>query len=83
MLTLDDPTHVPAALASAADFFGTDRFDVWVDSREWAAVLEPVLVSHRLHASDNTVVLALVGPLRARDGPSELDVSEIVDDEAV
>jgi len=81
VLMLDDPSGVADALASCEEFFGTPSFDVWVDDRQRAATLDPVLVSHGFHPEDNTIVLALTGPLDASEGPAELDVIEVIDDE--
>lgn len=80
LLTVDDPDEAKDAIQSAASFFGSDRFDIWIDDRTRAAALEPVLVAHGRHAEDNNVVLALTGLLRSVDGPTDLVVEEVVDD---
>lgn len=82
VLTLDEPVDVPAALDSAARLYGTEAFDVWVDDRGRAAVLEAALAAG-FQAPDNTIVLGLVGPLRAARGPAGLEVREVTDEEAL
>lgn len=81
VLTLDDPGGLGDALRSAEQHYGTAAFDVWVDDRARAAVLEPGLVAAGFRPpEDNTVVLALVGPLRSeRDAPDHS--LEVVNDE--
>ena len=64
VLTVDEPEEVEEALAAAGDFYGGERFDVWVDDRERAERVEPELARAGYHAPDATVVLALVGDPR-------------------
>jgi len=81
VLTLDALDGVSDALAAAARFYGTQAFDVWVDDRLRAERLAPALVSAGLEPAQETVVLALVGPIDAGPGPSDLAVENVVDAE--
>jgi len=83
VLTVDDPASAREALRSAADYFGSEHFDVWVDDRDRASRLESTLGEAGFHAPDATVVLALVGPLRAGGGPADLRIREVTDDESL
>lgn len=80
VLTVDDEVAARDALRSAAEYYGSEQFDVWVDDRDRAMRLEPVLVEAGFHAPDATVVLALVGPLRHVDGPADLQIQEVADE---
>ena len=81
VLTVDSAASAAEALQAAEEYFGTDRFDVWVDDRVRAARLEPMLAEAGFHAPDATVVLALVGTLRHRSGPAHLAIREVTDAE--
>jgi GNAT superfamily N-acetyltransferase len=81
ILTVDDSVEASAALDAATAFYRSEAFDVWVDDRGRAKRLDSVLVSAGFEAPDNTVVLALVGPLRAARGPAGLEVREVTNED--
>ncbi|HZU71396.1 MAG TPA: GNAT family N-acetyltransferase [Acidimicrobiales bacterium] len=84
VLTVDDPAAVPGVLKAAAGYFRGDPFDVWVDERRRAALLDAALVSAGFHApEDDTVVLALVAPHWPQDEPAGLEVQEVADEAAL
>ena len=79
ILTEDDPAALPAALSAAAGHYGTPSFDVWVDDRARAQRLGPALASAGLEPAQDTVVVALVGPVRAAPGPGGLTLEVVAD----
>jgi GNAT superfamily N-acetyltransferase len=83
MLTTDVPADVAGALASATQFFETTEFEVWCDDRARAFAIELALLSLGFVPAESTSVLALVGGLRAADGPAALEVEEVSDEQAL
>lgn len=79
LLTEDAADRVPACLDAAADFYGASAFEVWVDDRARAERLTPALTSAGLEPVRDTVVLALVGSVRAHPGPDGLVVEDVSD----
>lgn len=78
ILGVDEPAEVAGALESAASFYGGDDFDLWVDDRQRAEHLAIALTAAGMEQIDDTVVLALAGPLRARPGPA-LAIDDVSD----
>ena len=83
VLTADEAASVPQALAEAAAVLGTTSFEVWIDDRGRAEQLDDALGDAGFRRVVDTVVLALVGPVRARPGPQSLRVEDVVDDEGL
>jgi hypothetical protein len=79
VLTHESADGVADALATATDFFGTAAFEVWVDDRSRADHLTPALSSAGMEPVSDTVVLALLGSVRADRGPYGLAVEDVVD----
>jgi hypothetical protein len=79
VLTTDSPSLVAQALGEAVDCFGNDAFDVWVDDRERARLLTPALAADGFETVQDTVVLALVGAVRAEVAPGGLTVEDVAD----
>lgn len=79
VLTVDDADQVPEALQAAAEFYNGSDFEVWVDERARAERLTAALAAAGLQQQQDTVVLALVGPIRAQPGPADLTVEDVVD----
>ncbi len=79
VLTVDDPAEVAGALAAAAEFYGSSEFEVWVDDRSRAERLGPALEAVGLSKAQDTIVLALVGAIRAQPGPPGLAVEDVTD----
>ncbi len=80
VLTMDSPSLVVQAVGEAVDFFGNDAFDVWVDDRVRARLLTPALAAAGFETVQDTVVLALVGRVRAEVAPPEgLTVDDVAD----
>ncbi len=79
VLTVDTPGEVAPALSAAGDFLGTQAFDVWVDDRGRADRLAGALRSAGLEPDQNTVVLALVGDIRAERRTEGLTLEDVTD----
>lgn len=79
VLTEDSPARVAEALATAADFYRTSAFDVWIDDRSRAERLTSALASAGMEPVQDTVILALIGRVRADPGPQGLAVEDVVD----
>jgi hypothetical protein len=83
VLTQESAAEVEDALATAASFFGTSTFEVWVDDRSRAEHLTPALRSAGMEPVSDTVVLALLGSVRADGGPHGLAVEDVADPEVL
>ena len=83
VLTVNAPSSVPDAVAEATEAFGTARFEVWVDDRDRAHRLAGALGDAGFRPVQDTVVLALVGPVRAGAGPEVLQVEDVTDEEGL
>jgi len=83
VLTVDSASSVRDALAEATEFFGASGFDVWVDTRDRSRRLTPELGLAGFEAVQDTVVLALLGSVRAGPGPEALRVEDVVDDDGL
>jgi hypothetical protein len=83
VLTVNDPGLVEEALRAAAEFYGGSDFEVWVDDRLRAERLDAGLSALGVHKCRDTVVLALVGAVRAEAGPRGLIIEEVVDSEGL
>jgi GNAT superfamily N-acetyltransferase len=81
LLTEESPYAVAACLDDATGFFGTPTFEVWVDDRVRAERLTPALTSAGMESVEDTVVLALVGPVRADPRVEGLVIEEVSDSE--
>lgn len=79
VLTTPGPASVTEALSATTDFYGSRDFEVWIDDRSLAARVTPELTAAGWEAVQDTVVLALVGPLRAAAGPEDLAFDDVVD----
>lgn len=79
VLIADSPDEVSFALSAAADFYGTRAFEVWIDDRMRAERMTKTLRSLGMHQVRDTVVLALVGAVRADPGPDGLTIKDVVD----
>ena len=79
VLTQGRAEGVADALARAAGLFGTSAFEVWVDDRSGAEHLTPALRSAGMEPVSDTVVLALLGSVRADRGPDGLVLEDVVD----
>jgi hypothetical protein len=79
VLIEESPGGMASALAAAADFYGSSAFEVWIDDRARADRLTAALTSGGIVPVQDTVVLALVGPVRAGRGPDGLSVDDVVD----
>jgi len=83
ILTADAADQVPDALDAAMLAFDGAAFEVWVDERSRADRLAAALASADWEPVQDTVVLALVGPIRDAAGPDGLTVEEVVDDDGL
>lgn len=63
VLSIADPTEVPAALAAARDACPATNVMIMVDDRERAARLDPALREHGCAYNESTTYLALTGPM--------------------
>jgi GNAT superfamily N-acetyltransferase len=79
VLTVDTPGEVAPAIRAAGDSFGTQAFDVWVDDRARADRLSGALASAGLEPDQSTVVLALVGDIRADRRTEQLTFEDVTD----
>jgi GNAT superfamily N-acetyltransferase len=79
VLTQGPAKGLTDALARAAGFFGTSAFEVWVDDRSRAEHLTPALRSAGFEPVSDTVVLALLGSVRADRGPYDLVLEDVVE----
>lgn len=81
MLGLDDSGQLARALAEATELSGDRELDLWVDDRERAEILDASLSGSGYRPTQDTVYLALVGPIAAHPGPADLSVVDLdVDD---
>ncbi len=83
VLTVDDPARVGSALSMAGFRHGTGDFEIWVDDRGRAARVHDALVASGWRPVEDTTFLALVGPIAAHPGPSELTVEEVAGEAAL
>jgi GNAT superfamily N-acetyltransferase len=81
VLTEESPQTVAPSLEAAAEYYGSSAFEVWVDDRARADRLTPALTSAGLEAVQDTIVLALVGPVRASPWLHGLSVEDVFDPE--
>jgi len=81
VLTEEAPARVAACLDDAARYYRTPTFEVWVDDRVRADRLTPALSSAGMEPVADTVVLALVGPVRADPRAEGLVIEEVSDSE--
>jgi hypothetical protein len=81
VLTEESPQAVAPSVEAAAEFCGTSAFEVWVEDRARADRLTPALTSAGMEPVQDTIVLALVGPLRANPGPDGPSVEDVFDPE--
>lgn len=79
VMTVEDPGEVEPALEAAAAFYGAAPFEVWIDDRGRAERLTPVLAAAGMAPLGATVVLALVGAVRADRLAGRPSVEEVVD----
>lgn len=79
LLSEDAPEAVADALGAATDFYGSSAFEVYIDERSRAERLTTALTRAGMKPVQDTVTLALVGPVRADPGPEALVVEEVAD----
>jgi ribosomal protein S18 acetylase RimI-like enzyme len=77
ILLVDDPGHVPAALAEARAASGNRGLTIWVDDRDRAARLDAALRDCGCRTDHATTHLALVGAMTSQPGPGNLMVETI------
>lgn len=77
ILTVDDPSLVTRALDEVRARCACGPFDVHVDDRDRAAILDDMLRSSGLERGNAVTYLALVGDMLGRAGPTDLEISEV------
>jgi hypothetical protein len=79
LLTEDAPERVAGALDAAATFYRGAAFEVRVDDRARGERVEAELLSAGWEPVQDTVVLALIGSVRASPGPDALAIEDVED----
>jgi GNAT superfamily N-acetyltransferase len=77
LLTVESPDAVAPALDSAAEFFGSFDFEIWVDDRARVDRLAGALGAAGWEPGLATTTLALLGPVRAGPGPEGLALEDV------
>ena len=83
VLTADTPSAAADAVAAATMFFGTIEFELWIDDRVRAERLTAAVGTAGYLPVQDTVVLALLGAVRAGAGPPGLRIDDVTDVESL